>query len=94
MVDLIIYETIKFVFNSRPMVVNDYERYTQFKYVIDEIPSVTLYAGFKRLRRLYEGKYAVRVLFIPNGVMQVLIGKKEAIAPIGKNDSDFILDIC
>ena len=94
MVDLIIYETIKFVFNCRPMVVNDCENYTQFKFAIEKIPSVRLYTGFERLRHLFEGKYSVRVLFIPNGVMQLLIGKKEFIAPIGQNNSDFIIDIC
>lgn len=94
MVDIIIYETIKFVFNCRPMAVNDSENHVQFKFAIEKIPSKRLYTGFERLRNLYGGQYAVRVLFIPNGIMQVLIGRKEFIAPIGINNSDFILDIC
>ena len=90
----IICDTLKVVFNCRPMVVNEYERYIQVKYTLENIPSTTLYDGFNRLKHIYKGRYAVRVLFIYRGEMQVIIGDKEAIKPVGRNDSDFILEVC
>lgn len=87
-------ELLRLVFVNCPMVINEYERCIQVKYSLENIPSTTLYEGFRRLKQLYKGKYTVRVLFIYRGEMQVIIGHKDAVEPVGKNDSDFILEIC
>lgn len=90
----ILRETLRVVFNCRPMVINEYERCIQVKYSLEKIPSTILYDGFNHLKQLYKGVYTVRVLFIYRGEMQVIIGDKEAVDPVGRNDSDFILEIC
>lgn len=94
MVENIATEAMKIVFSHHPLVMREYGNYIQIVFTLKEIPSDRLYSGFERLRRLFGEKYSIRILFVPKGEMQVLIGDKEAIAPVGQNNSDFILDIC
>lgn len=94
MLENIISETMRFIFNSRPYKVHEFERFLKFEFVLKKISPYHLHEGFRRLKHLFSGKFAVRILFVPQGEMQVFIGDKEALAPIGQDDSNFILEIC
>lgn len=63
----------------------------QLKYNSREIAPSMLRTGFLRLKKKYDGHYNVKVLFIENELIQVIIGTEKAISEIKE---EFEMRIC
>lgn len=77
--------------NVRPLVINDGYDSLQLKYNSREIAPSMLRTGFLRLKKKYDGHYNVKVLFIENELIQVIIGTEKAISEIKE---EFEMRIC
>lgn len=90
-------EIVRDVFSSlfgkcTPVAVNDYEEVIQIKYNISELDSKMIYVGLLRLKKRYQGRYRVRVLFVDPGILQIILGTEKAVSSIG--NTDFKIDVC
>lgn len=80
--------------NCQVMAMNDYGNLIQIKCNIEGIDPKTIYKGLQKLRKHYSGKYAVRVLIVYPGMLQVIIGAPKEVSGIGNNSNDFIIQVC
>ncbi len=78
--------------NCVPVVINEYEDVVQVKYNLGEMDSQIIYEGFSRLKKRYQGKYRVKVLFVYPGILQIILGTEEAVSRI--ENEDFMIEVC
>lgn len=78
--------------NCKPKVVNDWPDVVQVKYCIAEMEAEMIWIGLEQLKKKYDGKCRVRVLFVYPGILQVILGSEEAVSRIG--ETDFRIDVC
>ena len=90
----IVYAVFSNIFGKcRPIVINDYETHLQVKYELGALDVETFYLGLENLKKRYRRSgYAVRVLIVYPGTVQVIVGNTEEVSRTGADD--FMIEIC
>ena len=90
---------IRTLFKTEECSGNPYENLVQYKICQSPLKTTELYLVFAKLRKLFNGKFTVVFLFIPDAhgqIMQLIIGEPDAIKKerYGENTNDFVVKIC